>query len=139
MRLLPLVLSTALLALVPRSAPAWDHDDHDRKHWKRHFDDDDDRDHHRRYGESCFREEHLRLIRDYYHPHDLPPGLRKKVYRTGELPPGWERRVRPFPYEIERQLPPICPGCARGYSDGYAVVYQPRTHLIIDFHAVLMP
>jgi hypothetical protein len=134
------VFVTALLAAIPNSVMAWDHDDHEKKHWKhRDFDDDSDRDHHRRYGDACFREEHLRVIRDYYGPRNLPPGLQKKFHRTGQLPPGWQKKVQPFPLEIERRLPPICGGCARGYVDGYAVVYRPRSGVILDFHAVLVP
>ena len=138
MRKLLLVLFTASLAFAPKAALSWDRDDdHGRPHWKDRG--DDDRDRHRRYGDSCFREDHLRIIHDYYRPRNLPPGLEKKFYRTGHLPPGWERRIHPFPYEIERRLPPVCAGCARGYMDGYAIVYQPRTRLIIDFHAVVGP
>jgi len=119
----------------PQAIKAKDHDDdHGRKHWR--DDDDEDRDRHRRYSDQCFREEHLRVIRDYYHERELPPGLAKKYYRTGQLPSGWDRRVQPFPYEVERTLPPVPVGYARGYVDGYAVVYQPRTHFVIDFHAV---
>ena len=121
--------------LTPQVVKARDHDDdHGRKHWRDN--DDEDRDRHHRYGDECFRDEHLRVIRDYYRVHELPPGLAKKYYRTRELPPDWDRRVQPLPYEVERGLPPVPPGCARGYVDGYAVIYQPRTHFVIDFHAV---
>jgi len=121
--------------LSPKAINAWDHgDDHGRKHWRE--DDDEDRARHHRHGSECFRDEHLRVIRDYYQKRELPPGLAKKYYRTGHLPPGWDSRVQPFPYELERNLPPVAVGYARGYVDGYAVVYQPRTHLVIDFHAV---
>lgn len=112
-----------LLALAAQTAPA---KDHGRKHWK------DD-------GAACFREDDIRIMYDYYRPRQLPPGLQKKLYRTGQLPPGWEKKIRPFPYEIDRRLPPLCSGCARGYMDGYAIVYQPRTRVIVDFHAVLTP
>jgi hypothetical protein len=37
---------------------------------------------------------------------------------------------------VERGLLPLPAGYARGYVDGYAVVYQPRTRVAIDFHAV---
>ena len=132
MRSLMLLVVVGCIALSPQSAKARDHDDdHGRKHWR-----DDDDDHHRRHGDSCFREEHLTVIREYYHERELPPGLAKKYYRTGQLPPGWERRIQPFPYQVERSLPPVPAGCARGYVDGYAVVYQPRTQVVIDFHAV---
>lgn len=135
MRPLLLLAVAGCLTVSPRAANAKDHDDeHGRKHWK--YDEDQDRDRHHRYGDACFREEHLRVIRGYYRERGLPPGLAKKYYRTGELPPGWDRRIRPFPVEVERSLPPVPVGYARGYVDGYAVVYQPRTHVVIDFHAV---
>jgi hypothetical protein len=131
MRSLMLFVVVGFIALSPQSTKAKDHDgNHGKKHWK----DDDDR--HRRYSDSYFRDDHLRVIRGYYHERKLPPGLAKKYYRTGKLPPGWERRIQPFPYQVERSLPPVPAGCARGYVDGYAVVYQPRTQVVIDFHAV---
>ena len=132
MRSLTLFVVVGFIALSPLSIKAKDHDgNHGKKHWK---DDDDDR--HRRYSDSYFRDDHLRVIRGYYHERKLPPGLAKKYYRTGKLPPGWQRRIQPFPYQVERSLPPVPAGCARGYVDGYAVVYQPRTQVVIDFHAV---
>ena len=134
MKSLILLAVAGWMIFSPQAIKAKDHDDdHGRKHWR---DDDEDRDRHRRHGDECFREEHLRAIRDYYHERELPPGLAKKYYRTGQLPSGWDRRVQPFPYEVERTLPPVPVGYARGYVDGYAVVYQPRTHFVIDFHAV---
>ena len=133
MRTLMLFAVAGWVILSPQAVKAGDHDDdHGRKHWS----DNEDRDRHRLHGEECFREEHLRVIRDYYHKRELPPGLAKKYYRTGQLPPGWDRRIQPLPYEVERSLPPAPAGYARGYVDGYAVMYQPRTHLVIDFHAV---
>ena len=135
MKSLILLAVAGWMIFSPQAIKAKDHDDdHGRKHWR--DDDDEDRDRHRRYSDHCFREEHLRVIRDYYHERELPPGLAKKYYRTGQLPSGWDRRVQPFPYEVERTLPPVPVGYARGYVDGYAVVYQPRTHFVIDFHAV---
>lgn len=138
MRPLMVLMVAAIVGCAPRIVMARDHDDRDKKHWKHGDDDDDDRDRdrHRRYGDACFSEEHLRIIHDYYQPRGLPPGLEKKYYRTGQLPPGWERKIRPFPVEIERRMPPLCEGCTRGYMDGYAVVYQPRSRVIIDIHAV---
>lgn len=140
MRTLGFVLVTALLAILPHSAVAWGYDNHEKQQWKHSdFDNKQNRDHQRHYAHARFGDEHLRIIRDYYHPGGLPPGLQKKYYRTGQLPPGWQKKVRPFPHEIERRMAPLCDGCARGYVDGYAVVYQPRTGLVIDFRAVLMP
>lgn len=137
MRAVLLLLLTGLITAMPPKAMAKDHGDHGNKHWK--DDDDEDREHHRKYGEACFRDDDLRVIHDYYRPRSLPPGLQKKLYRTGQLPPGWEKKIRPFPDTVERRLPPLCSGCARGYMDGYAIIYQPRSRLIIDIHGVFTP
>jgi len=131
MRLLVLFVAAGFITLSPQNGKAKDHNgNHGKKHWQ----DDDDR--HRRYSDSYFRDEHLRVIRAYYRERKLPPGLAKKYYRTGQLPPGWQKKIQPFPYQVERSLPPVPAGYARGYVDGYAVVYQPRTQVVIDFHAV---
>ena len=78
------------------------------------------------------REDHVAVQRYYNGPSNLPPGLRKKYYRTGQLPPGWQKKIRPFPPELIRELPPPPPNCDRGYIDGVAVVYDRRTRVILD-------
>ncbi|HZY61769.1 MAG TPA: hypothetical protein VFE38_04520 [Edaphobacter sp.] len=72
------------------------------------------------------------IIRYYNGPRNLPPGLRKKYYRYGTLPPGWQKRFQPMPPVLIQQLPPIPVGYQRGYYDGYAVVIDPRTRIIYD-------
>jgi hypothetical protein len=65
---------------------------------------------------------------------NLPPGLQKQMQRNGHLPPGLENRFTPFPVDVERRLPPIprgC-GCVRGLLDGQAVIYDPKTRIILD-------
>ena len=80
-----------------------------------------------------FRREDYGAVQRYYTgPRDLPPGLRKKYYRSGKLPPGWEKKMTPFPPELVRVLPPPPPNCERGYIDGVAVVYDRRTRIILD-------
>jgi hypothetical protein len=80
-----------------------------------------------------FRREDYGAVQRYYRgPNNLPPGLRKKYYRTGKLPPGWEKKIRPFPPELVRVLPPPPPNYERGYIDGVAVVYDRRTRIILD-------
>jgi hypothetical protein len=109
--------------------------DHGRGKGKgRNKHDREDDDYGRGGGEShYFRHEHYGPVQQYYSgPRDLPPGLRKKYYRTGKLPPGWQRKMRPFPPELVRVLPPPPPYCERGYIDGYAVVYDRRTRVIVD-------
>jgi hypothetical protein len=86
------------------------------------------------HGESHYfrREDYVVVQRYYAGPRDLPPGLRKKYVRTGQMPPGWESKIRPFPPELVRVLPPPPPYCERGYIDGVAIVYDRRTRIILD-------
>ena len=78
------------------------------------------------------------ILRDHYAPryHNLPPGLQKKVARGGQLPPGWQKKFEPFPVVVERRLAPLPSGYRRGVIDGQAVIYDPRTNVIIDFTAL---
>ena len=74
------------------------------------------------------------LVSYYQGPRNLPPGLAKKYYRTGTLPPGWQKKLQPFPPALVQQLPPLPPGCncAMGYVDGQAIVYDTTTRVILD-------
>jgi hypothetical protein len=76
----------------------------------------------------------LRVIRDYYEPRyrSLPPGLRKKLNRGGSLPPGWQKKIEPMPVAVERELVVLPTGYRRGVIDGHAVIYNPRTQVMID-------
>jgi hypothetical protein len=76
----------------------------------------------------------ITLIREHYAPRyrNLPPGLRKKVARGGQLPPGWQKKFEPFPVVIERRLPVLSPEYRRGVIDGHAVIYNARTNVVID-------
>ena len=74
------------------------------------------------------------VIRQHYAPRyrTLPPGLRKKVARGGQLPPGWQKKIEPFPFEIERRLAPMPSDCGRGVIDGHAVIYRTGSQRVID-------
>jgi hypothetical protein len=99
------------------------------KHWH------DERGH----GGRCYiRTQDVEIVREYYEPRyrSLPPGLAKKYARTGQLPPGWARRIEPVPVIVERRLEPIPPRYRRGVVDGYVVVYEPRTQVVIDVAAI---
>ena len=76
----------------------------------------------------------VRIIRGYYGTRfqGLPPGLQKKYRRTGQLPPGWAKKMEPFPVALEHRLAVIPPGYSRGVIDGHAVIYNPRTQVIFD-------
>ena len=127
-KLLIALLGVNVLATVRLLAK--DHGDGEGKgHGNKWKHDDDGGGHHPRY----FRREDYRVVQRYYHgPRDLPPGLRKKYYRTGKLPAGWEKKIRPFPPELVRVLPPPPPNCERGYVDGVAIVYDRRSRIILD-------
>ena len=75
----------------------------------------------------------LEVIRRHYAPkyRTLPPGLQKKYARTGQLPPGWQKKMEPFPPALERECAPLPPGYHRGVFDAHAVIYNSRG-VIID-------
>jgi hypothetical protein len=56
--------------------------------------------------------------------------------RTGQLPPGWIKKIEPLPVEVERRMVVLPPEYRRGYIDGTVVVYSPKTHVAIDIAAV---
>ena len=81
-----------------------------------------------------FSPREVTLIRTHYAPRyrNLPPGLQKKLARTGQLPPGWQKKMEPFPAALERDLIGLPPGYRRGVMDGHAVIYHAITHAILD-------
>jgi hypothetical protein len=81
-----------------------------------------------------FSDDDRRMIHEYYGQkyRALPPGLQKKYARTGTLPPGWQKKMEPFPPALERRLPALPQGYGRGVIDGHAVIYKPGTQVIID-------
>ena len=144
---LPICVCVLLAGLMTGTAAAalqkhW-HEDDERwqKHQKHHDrDEDDDRD--EDHAASCFLiPRDVWIISDYYAPRyrALPPGLQKKLYRTGHLPPGWERKMEALPPVVERQLVPVPSGYQRGIIDGYVVIYEPQTRVVIDVAALFGP
>ena len=81
-----------------------------------------------------FSSRDVHVLREYYAPRyrGLPPGLQKKLRRTGQLPPGWQKKFEPFPVAIERQLVILPVGYRRGVIDGHAVIFNPRTQMVFD-------
>jgi hypothetical protein len=86
-----------------------------------------------------FRVEDVREIHGYYQSRSsgLPKGLEKKLRRQGRLPPGWEKKLMPFPVELEHRMPPLGPGLCRGIIEGQAVIYNERTRVILDVAVLL--
>ena len=76
----------------------------------------------------------VKIIREHYAARyrNLPPGLRKKVARGGQLPPGWQKKYEPFPVALEQRLPRLTPEYRRGVVDGHAVIYNSKTSVVID-------
>ena len=81
-----------------------------------------------------FSRHEARVIREHYAPvyYGLPPGLQKKLVRTGRLPKGWQKKLQPFPVVLENQLVALPIGYQRGVIDGHAVIVNPKTQTIVD-------
>ena len=81
-----------------------------------------------------FSSRDIEVIRTHYAPQHrtLPRGLQKKVARGGQLPPGWQKKMEPFPSSLSRVLVPLPDGYKRGVYEGHAVIYDPLTHAIKD-------
>jgi len=136
-------ISLITLGMLVSGSVSAKHWHEDEKHWKEHakHEDEDDRgfDHRNHAARNCYFQPHdARIVTQYYAPRyrQLPPGLQKKLYRNGHLPPGWEKRMEPMPVVVERQLVPVPAGHRRGYIDGFAVVYSPSTQVVVDIVAV---
>jgi hypothetical protein len=74
----------------------------------------------------------VEVIRTHYAPRykKLPKGLQKKYARTGQLPPGWQKKMEPFPADLERHYTPLPTGYRRGVIDAHAVIYNSRGGII---------
>ena len=74
----------------------------------------------------------IEIVRRYYAPRyrSLPPGLQKKYARTGQLPPGWQKKMEPLPASVERECAPLPAGYRRGVIDAHAVIYNSRGTII---------
>lgn len=81
-----------------------------------------------------FRDDDVVYFRGYYPDAERYRYLRdRQRYYEGEMLEGdWREHIRPVPVVIVRELPPPPPGYVFGYSDGYAVAYNPTTRIIAD-------
>ena len=79
-----------------------------------------------------WRTRDIEIVRRHYASRyrNLPPGLQKKYARTGQLPPGWEKKIAPFPASLERECAPLPAGYRRGVIDAQAVIYNSRGTII---------
>lgn len=85
-------------------------------------------------ADSRFGQSDIRAIQQYYgaNPAGLPPGLQKKLARGKPLPPGWQKKLGAFPAALDTRLGPACGYCGRGVIDGYGVLYDTRTAIVLD-------
>ncbi|SPF34617.1 putative integral membrane protein [Candidatus Sulfopaludibacter sp. SbA4] len=84
-------------------------------------------------AEYHFRPEHAEKLRqNYKHIEKVDVAHRPEYRAGGRLPDDWRKRMHPVPVAVIRELPPLPPGYAAGYFDGYCVVYDPTTLLVAD-------
>ncbi len=83
-------------------------------------------------------------VQEYYR--NLPPGLAKKMQRTGTLPPGWQTKVKtgqklpesyhtelqPVPHELEMTLTPGPIGSEVMRIGDKIIRLEQATHMILD-------
>jgi Ni/Co efflux regulator RcnB len=89
---------------------------------------------HYKHEDYRFRDQDRAYFRDYYADADRYRNLRdrQRYYEGARLEGDWRQHFRPIPVVVVRQLPPPPPGYVFGYSDGYAVAYNPTTRVIAD-------
>jgi hypothetical protein len=111
----------------------------------KHDSDDDERGKGKKKAKHEFDEQDREVVSTYYSDRhtnlppglakregNLPPGLEKQLQRNGTLPPGLQKRVQPCPVELERRLPPVEMGYARGVIGAHLVIYNRSTNVIVD-------
>lgn len=133
-RLIWLTVAGVIIVSSPAGA---DHDKHKGK-GKKHHKEEHSRDDDRRDGGNnvnvviVWGPRDMEIVRSHYAPRyrNLPPGLAKKYARTGQLPPGWQKKMEPFPAELERRCAPLPTGYRRGVIDAHAVIYNERGAII---------
>lgn len=81
-----------------------------------------------------FRTEDRERMYSHYHDADQWRDRRDRheYYEGQRLEGDWQTRMQAVPPEYSRELPPPPPGYLFGYSDGYAVAYNPTTRIVAD-------
>jgi Ni/Co efflux regulator RcnB len=132
--LICVMLAGVILGGATFAAPSAEADDRRRSKRERRYDDDRhdryDRHDRGRGRDRYFSDREIVLVREYHRPHYRGRG-HYKYHRSGYLPRGWHKRIRPYPVYVEREVVVLPRGYRRGIIDGHAVVYNTRG-LIID-------
>jgi|GEM_PF-1651461 len=81
-----------------------------------------------------FRSNDQSRLRQYYQGGfgKINRGRRPHFYRGGYIGLPYRTYIQPVPYSLIGYLPPVPPGYALGYYDGYVVVYDPATYVILS-------
>lgn len=120
--LLTFVLSTALVSIpVCSFAAAAPQDRHDQDHKAAH-------------QTYHFRTQDRTQLRTHYHSaHPQPAEHHHWAWHRGvNLPQGWQGQVEPLPQADITLLAPPPPGYEFGYYNGWAIIYDPNTGIILD-------
>jgi len=156
-----LTLLSFAVAVALSSSTAVAENDHKKKHKDKpqhaektqHTQHSDNRVTERETVEKGFSVKEHELIQDYYHRHrydsgrtTLPKGLEKKYQRTGELPPGWQKKINrgevlpvdiynyghELPVDLRRSLPLGPVGSKIIEVEGKVIRLMESTREIID-------
>ncbi len=85
------------------------------------------------HAEYHFRgDEKSRLRTRYRNINTVNRGRRVTIVREQVMPVEIRTEIEPVPADVVSYLPPPPPGYQFGFVDGYCVVYDPTTFLIID-------
>jgi hypothetical protein len=99
--------------------------------------------------DRVFTVEHERIIRAWFSDpanlrglppglakkEQLPPGLQRQLVKNGKLPPGLDKKVQPFPPQLEARLPRLSGGWIRVVLGGNVMVIDVNTNKILDILA----
>jgi Ni/Co efflux regulator RcnB len=58
-------------------------------------------------------------------------------HRGASLPSGWQGQIEPLPQEDIALLAAAPPGYEFGYYDGWAIIYDPNTGIVLDAVSVM--
>ncbi len=89
---------------------------------------------HHDHPEYHFRTEDRERLYSHYKDSEqwLDRRDRHEYYEGQRLEGDWETGMKPIPQDYTQELPPAPQGYVFGYSDGYAVAFNPTTHIVAD-------
>jgi hypothetical protein len=56
--------------------------------------------------------------------------LERQLERNGTLPPGLQKRVEPFPEDLDRQMPRLPRGCSRVFLGNRAMIVDSNNRIL---------